>query len=120
MARAYLLKTTAFEPSAARARFPGRAFPALAPSAGDLLFVWRNDIGLLGEARIVSCDETGADLGPFTAYGEALDARWLENADRDKTTIRSKIHCDRHDRLWRLSETETRELDLARRVPVQH
>jgi hypothetical protein len=115
MGNAYLLKTGFFNPEVTHVTFPTRAFPSDAPKAGDLLMVWDNDHGLVAEAPIIDGDATGATIGPVTNYATPIPCNWLDDADRTKATIRSKIRCDRHDRLWALSDEDLRQLDMTRR-----
>ena len=94
---------------------PARARPAHLPGPDDTLFVWSHAEGLIGEARLRATTADRMHLHPMTQYAEPLPPSWLDGADREKATIRSKIHCDRHDRLWRLDIDEIAELDTARR-----
>lgn len=113
---AYLLKSKACNTLGAdTAEIPRRMCPALLPAAGDTLFLWANAAGLIEEAVVTSTSATSLQVTAITRYGRPLPAAWFDGADRQMGTIRSKLHCDRHDRLWLLSDAEVRELDAARR-----
>lgn len=119
MGRAFLLKTGAFNPDDPLVPLPTRAFPSVAPEVGDLLMVWDNNRGLVAEAPITTLGKAGATIGPVTGYALPIPHSWLDDADRRKTTIRSKIHCDRHDRLWVLTDEDVHHLDATRRFPKE-
>ena len=119
MGRNYLLKCGFFDRDTHDLVLPNRAFPERAPQVGDRLFIWVNALGLVAEARVFSLGSDGFKVGDWTIYGDGIGASWLERADRKKTSIRSKLHCDRHDRLWCLTEAEVLELDNARRFGGQ-
>lgn len=114
MGNSYLLKGSTLEPTDAHFAIPRRARPKIALTVGDQIFIWNNHQGLIGETLVTSVGSDEVNVAPITTYDEPLAPEWLTNVDREKTTIRSKLHCDRHDRLWLLSDAEVVELNDAR------
>ncbi|PRY25071.1 hypothetical protein CLV78_102248 [Aliiruegeria haliotis] len=90
-----------------------------APVAGDLAFLWTHETGLIAEVSF--CDPVRGNaekirIVPRAIYHQPyLRPEWLADADREKTTIRSKLKCYRHSRIWGLSDDEVDELDRSRR-----
>ena len=93
---------------------PTRARPARLPGSGDTVYLWANAIGLVEEVPVLACNGATLQTGAATRLSPPLAASWLDGADRRKQTLRSKLHCDRHDRLWFLSEAALHEIDRAR------
>lgn len=92
---------------------PERARPQTLPEPGDTLLLWTNGLGLVESGRVTQRRASRLALDQVERLPSTVPPSWLDDADRLKTTIRSKLHCDRHDRLWRLSAAEMAELERA-------
>lgn len=115
MSRAFLLKRGTFDDTQADFAIPPRSRPNSLPRSGDTLFLWDNARGLIAETRLRAVSGDTLRCDDKTRYAHPIPPSWLDDADREKTTIRSKLHCDRHDRLWFLNDAEIAELDTYRR-----
>lgn len=111
----FLLKSKTRSTLAESIAIPARARPAMLPKPGDRIFLFNNANGLVEEATIARATATALEIRERATCNPSLPASWLDGADRLKQTLRSKLHCDRHDRLWHLSAIEIEELDQARR-----
>ena len=98
---------------------PKRAKPKIDPQQGDRIFFWENGAGLTCEALVTGNHRGQVSYNNVARYSDVIPDAWLNEANREKRTIRSKLHCDRNNRLWHLSEDDVMELDNARRFGWQ-
>jgi len=76
------------------------------PVVGDLTFVWIHEDGLFAECIVSGYPEEDPSLVsllPVAFFSPLLlGSEWLAGADREKKTLRSKLHCLRTSRIWQL------------------